>query len=102
MRSQTSPFLFAAAVLAAVLTAQSTGAQACACCGTYQVVGVAADDALNIRSGPGAAYPRIGSIPSGSACVIRQGACSRSWCKVSYAETKGWVNTRYLRYMARP
>ena len=87
---------FAAASL--ILTASSP-ALACACCGTYQVTGVASYDVLNVRSGPSVAYTRVGEIPPDTGCVIRTGPCHGNWCKIAYASTKGWVNTKYLRYM---
>lgn len=75
-----------------------TPAYACACCGTYQVTNVAADDVLNMRAGPGADYEKVAEIPSGSACVIRQGGCVDNWCRVLYADVIGWVNVKYLRF----
>lgn len=94
--------LFAALVLAVASMAGSSPASACACCGTYQVVGVAPDDVLNIRSGPGSKYRKIGEIPPNSGCVIKTGKCRSKWCEVDYAEMHGWVHTRYLRFMATP
>lgn len=88
-----------AAVVPAVMLIETTAASACACCGTWQVNGVAAGDSLNIRSGPGVHYSRVGKIPAGSACVIRDGECKRQWCRISYAEATGWVNSRYLRFL---
>ena len=76
-----------------------SSAWACACCGTYQVVGVASDDVLNIRSGPSVRYPIVGEIPSGSGCVIRSRICQGRWCRVQYVGMRGWVNVRYLRYI---
>lgn len=81
------------------MTVASGIAAACACCGTYQVTGVAADDVLNIRSGPGTQYSTVGAIPSGSGCVLKTRRCVRRWCKVEYAGVKGWAHTGFLRYM---
>ena len=89
--------LAAGLALGTLLSAGS--AWACACCGTYKVVGVASDDVLNIRSGPGVSYDIVGVIPSGSGCVIRSRTCRRRWCKVQYVGMRGWVNSRYLRYI---
>ncbi len=77
----------------------ASAALACACCGTYQVSGVAQSDVLNMRAGPGVGFSKVGSIPAGSGCVIKSRRCERRWCRVSFAGTKGWVNTRYLRYL---
>ena len=84
------------------LYASATPAWACACCGTFQVVKVAPDDVLNIRTGPGIRYRIKGGIPSGSACVIKTGRCKGRWCKIIYGQTRGWVHAGYLRYMASP
>jgi len=74
-------------------------AQACACCGTWKVKNVAANDQLNIRSGPGVRYRVVGGVPSGSACVIKTGQCQGNWCKINFAQYDGWVNTRYLGWL---
>ena len=73
-----------------------SASQACACCGTWKVKNVASWDNLNIRSGPGPGYNVVGAIPSESACVIKTDQCQGGWCKISYAEFNGWVNTKYL------
>jgi len=80
----------------------SAPSQACACCGTWKVINVANGDVLNIRSGPGADNTIVGTIPSGSACVLKSAQCEGKWCRVAYDKTIGWVNTRYLRFMAEP
>ena len=72
---------------------------ACACCGTWKVTNVADNDHLNIRSGPGVRFRVVGAIPPHSACVIKTGQCRGNWCRVAYAEFKGWVSTRYLRWL---
>ena len=87
------------ATLIAALMVTAGAAFACACCGTYQVTGVAQHDALNMRAGPSVRYSKVGSIPAGSGCVLKSRNCRRSWCQVSFAGINGWVNTRYLRYM---
>ncbi len=95
-----STFMAAAPLLlaAGILTSGTEPAKACGCCGTYQVTGVAYNDVLNIRSGPSVKYRIVGSIPPGSACVVRTGPRRGKWVKVSYAFEKGWVNSRYLRW----
>ncbi len=77
-------------------------AQACACCNTYQVVNVASNDVLYIRTGPNKRYKKTGEIPPGSACVIKTGKCSGRWCTIQYGKQKGWVHTGYLRFMRSP
>lgn len=87
-----------AILVAGAMASATTPAFACACCGTWQVTDVAADDVLNMRAGPNASYAKVGEIPSGSACVIKTGGCVVNWCRVSYADMSGWVNVKYLRY----
>ena len=87
------------AAFAALMLLSTGTALACACCGTYQVTGVEQDDVLNMRSGAGVRYSKVGAIPAGSGCVIKSRQCRRNWCRVNYAGTSGWVNMRFLRYM---
>ncbi len=87
------------AVLATLVLAPRA-AEACACCGSYQVVNVAYNDVLNLRSGPSSRYRIIGSIPPGSGCVVINGPCSGNWCRVSYGGQSGWAHTGYLRYIS--
>ena len=76
----------------------------------YQVRDVAADDVLNIRKGPSAKAPIVGTIPPGADCVrnlgceggptleeFTQGKKGKPrWCRVEYEGIKGWVSGRYL------
>ena len=75
--------------------------------GCLIVAHVASNDALNMRSGPGANYAVVDVLPPGSHGIIHlDGPCvpksvtplSR-WCKVSHYNgdrvTKGWVKRRY-------
>ena len=90
--------LLLALVLVIGLISAPTSSEACACCGTWKVTNVASFDSLNIRSGPGIGFGVTGAIPSESACVIKSDQCQGGWCKISYAEFNGWVNTKYLRW----
>lgn len=68
--------------------------------GAYRVVGVASNDVLNMRSGPGPSYGRIGAIPyNGTGIAVQrcvQPAGSASWCYVSYGGARGWVSSQFL------
>ena len=77
-------------------------ALACACCNTYKVVHVASWDVLNIRTGPGAAYKKIGAIPADDACIIKTGHKHGKWHEISYAGITGWVHSHYLKFMTSP
>ena len=63
---------------------------------TYRVTGVAWGDALNIRTGPSAAYPVLGSIPPNGAEIVRVGGCQGEWCRIRFDDIFGWVNSHYL------
>ena len=95
-----SAFFAAAPMLLALgfLTNGTEPANACACCGTYQVVGVDYDDVLNVRSGPGVQYKIVSALPPGTGCVIRTGPRRGNWVKISYPDAKGWVNKRFLKW----
>lgn len=86
-------------VAVTMLIASAAPSLACACCGTWKVVRVADYDVLNIRSGPGAYYDKVGAIPSGSGCVIKTGPCRNNWCPITYAQQSGWVSNAYLGYV---
>ncbi len=88
-------------MIGAVVVFSGSQARACACCGTYRVVNVEKHDVLNIRSGPSVRYRKVGSIPAGSACVIKTGRKRGKWHQVQYAQILGWVNSRYLRFLPR-
>ncbi len=51
---------------------------------------------LNLRSGPGASFGVIRSLPSG-ATVDVMGAAQNGFLPVRYQGTKGWASTTYLR-----
>jgi N-acetylmuramoyl-L-alanine amidase len=62
----------------------------------YRVTDVAADDVLNIRSGPDANLAIVGTIPANGHGVRIVGACSGQWCRIDYHGATGWVNRHYL------
>lgn len=82
----------------------------------YMVTGVAADDVLNIRSEPRASAEKIGEIPpdgrglqnlgcegglrfaewQAASQAERDAAARRTWCKITYEGTEGWVAARFL------
>ena len=70
--------------------------------GYYQVGGVAEDDMLKMRAGPGIGYKVILGLPNGT--LLRIHSCEQiggmRWCKVSLKEArglKGYVSWTYLR-----
>ncbi len=82
----------------------------------FRVVGVAAGDVLNMRTGPGTEHAKIGEIPPDEdglgnlGCVggldfaawqqatpeQREKARKTRWCRVSYRGTEGWVAAWFL------
>jgi len=74
-------------------------AEACACCGSQQVVNVAEWDVLNMRAGPGTSYEIVGQLAPGTSCIVKTRRCQGRWCFVQWGDEAGWVNTRYLAYV---
>lgn len=72
----------------------------------WQVAGVAADDHLNVRSGPGANYRIVATAPNGF--TFRNLGCrgtgNSRWCHVETTggQTSGWVAGRFLREAGGP
>lgn len=63
---------------------------------TYRVIGVAANDVLNIRSGPNSDMAIVGTIPPDAGGIRMEGGCTGQWCPISYRGVRGWVNRRFL------
>lgn len=67
----------------------------------YRVVGVASNDTLRIRSGPGSSEAEIAAIPPGgrsitlSRCVKVPGYVA-NWCRISWQGVEGWAYAKYL------
>ena len=65
----------------------------------YDVSGVAADDVLNVRAGPGVGFAVVGALDH-DATRVEVLAIDGNWAQVNAGETAGWASTRYL--VARP
>lgn len=63
---------------------------------TYRVRNVADWDKLNVRSGPGADEPVVGSIDAQGSGIHCLGPCEGHWCRVSWRGIVGWTNMKYL------
>ena len=75
--------------------------------GCLIVSNVAANDALNMRAGPGTSHAVVDVLPPGNhgiihldgPCVPKSVAPRSRWCKVSHYNgeqvTKGWIKRRY-------
>lgn len=82
----------------------------------YRVRNVAANDVLNMRSGPSPSAPKVGAIPHDGDGLRnlgcrgglafeqwrmakpseRSAAERRRWCRVEFRGATGWVNGRFL------
>ena len=51
-------------------------------------------DALNIRSGPGTNYSRIGKLGKNAHCIIE--SVENGWAKITSGSVKGYCSTEYL------
>ncbi|SFD85637.1 SH3 domain-containing protein [Sulfitobacter brevis] len=70
--------------------------------GDYEVGGVAEDNLLKMRAGPGTGYQVILGLPNGTALRVHK--CTQTggtrWCEVSLAQARaisGFVSWAYLR-----
>lgn len=59
------------------------------------VVGVASNDVLNVRAGPGTSNRIVGIIPP-DACGVTLGRRSGNWVRVNYRGLVGWASSRFL------
>jgi uncharacterized protein YraI len=92
------------AVIAAltVLTLALGGVAKAESSGFYEVVGVADDDMLKLRAGPGVGHNVVLGLPNGAVVWLRdcQRSGNTSWCRVALKEArglKGYVSGAYLR-----
>lgn len=64
----------------------------------YDVIGVAADDVLNIRQSPTADAAIVGSYsPDRTAIEVLRRDVSGSWAQVNVGERTGWTSMRFLQ-----
>lgn len=63
----------------------------------YDVVGVASDDMLNIRSGPGTQHPVIGTLaPDAEGLEVIEPSEDLGWVKINVGEGTGWVSLAFV------
>ncbi len=62
---------------------------------TDHVAGMYSTDTLNVRSGPGTEYSRIGKFYKGDEVNVT-GIVSNGWYRVDYKGTEGYVSSKYL------
>lgn len=49
---------------------------------------------LNVRSGPGVSYQKVGVLPAHAVVNVRY--CQGSWCAIDYGPYGAWVSGSYL------
>jgi len=91
-----APRFAAAALAAGLLSGAGLAAQE-----YYAVSGVGPDDVLNVRAGPSASAPVIGSMEAGAAPVeiVRT---ENGWGMFPAGEVSGWVSMDYLTPIDQP
>lgn len=87
--------LFVAAAAALLLCSVSAVAAP-----SLHVVGVAANDTLNLRAGPDAKAAKTGTLPPDAAgiSVVAVDTKGADWVKIAKGTVGGWVNAKFLAY----
>ena len=55
-----------------------------------------ATEAVKVRSGPGAAYPKLWTLEPD--IMVSVGECGSGWCHIGAPQGNGWVAARYLTF----
>jgi len=63
----------------------------------YDVVGVRSDDVLNVRAGPGARHPIVGTLAYNQTGVEVLRA-ENGWGLINIGEVTGWASLRFLQF----
>lgn len=67
---------------------------------TYSVIGVAKNDTLNVRSGPGETFPVVAQLPNDASGIQIDGQTvmngSDDWVPITASGIEGWVRPKYL------
>ncbi len=63
--------------------------------GGWSVSGIAIDDTLFVRAGPGTSNPEVGELAY-NADGVMVGNCSAAWCAVQYGCISGYASQKYL------
>ena len=71
----------------------------------FEVTGVAANDALNVRTGPSTRERIVDRLPNGT--IVRNVDCGERagrWCRIALGDrpVEGWVARRFLREAVPP
>ena len=63
--------------------------------GDWSVTGIASDDTLFVRMGPGTTYPEKGELAYNAAGITNFG-CDGKWCQIEYGCISGYASAKYL------
>lgn len=67
---------------------------------TYSVIGVAKNDTLNVRSGPGEKFPVVAQLPNDASGIQIDGEAvwngQDDWVPITASNIEGWVRPKYL------
>ncbi|MEM0946978.1 MAG: SH3 domain-containing protein [Pseudomonadota bacterium] len=86
----------AIAVLLAALAAPANAA-ADSWPALYDVVSVAADDTLNVRSGPGAGFDVVGTLAHDAEGIeVTEANEAATWGRINTGEASGWVSLKFM------
>ncbi len=86
-----SVFVVSIVVLLSLFVQSSAYAASC----SYRAFKINVSSSLNVRSGPGTGYSKIGSVYNGQ-IYIRAGKDYGSWRKIWYDHRAGWVHKNYV------
>ncbi|MFJ5715493.1 SH3 domain-containing protein [Neobacillus sp. NPDC093127] len=64
--------------------------------GSKSTTAAAKTDQLRVRSGPGTSFPIVGFLNKGQQVTVLDQ--NENWCKISSANTEGWVASDFLEY----
>lgn len=62
---------------------------------------VVGDSSLNVRSGPGKDYDKLGSVSSGEALTVT-GETDNNWYRINYSGKDGYVSSKYVTLSDNP
>ncbi|WP_291695549.1 SH3 domain-containing protein [Bradyrhizobium sp.] len=54
---------------------------------------------VGMRAGPGPSFPQVDRIPAGARVDVHGCLKGDAWCDVSWSGDRGWVSSRYLKYL---
>ena len=66
------------------------------------VVGVAPDDPLNLRAGPGTGHPVMTRLPYGRCGLTVTASCRGTWRPIEDGHHVGWIHRRYISAVSQP